>query len=102
MKITNSLRSRASHFFSDRHAYTRTAGFFSRAYSLRNNLDRRNPVTGQRDNNDDIEMNAITMAHKVDSYGTCCNRFVMICGSNIPTGSSQMGNAPCVILTKRV
>ena len=68
MKTTNSLRSRASHFFSDRYACTRTAGFFSRACRLRNNPDRCNPVAGLRDNNDDIEMNAITMAHKVDSY----------------------------------
>jgi hypothetical protein len=30
-----------------------------------------------------------------------CRKFTMICGSNIPSGSSQMGNVRCVILTKR-
>ena len=29
------------------------------------------------------------------------NRFTTTCGSNIPTGSSQMANPPCVILTSR-
>ena len=31
----------------------------------------------------------------------CCNRFTMICGSNIPIGSSQMESLRCVILTRR-
>ena len=29
------------------------------------------------------------------------NRFTTTCGSNIPNGSSQMANPPCVILTSR-
>ena len=40
----------------------------------------------------------ITKSTPTPSFG---NRFTTICGSNIPNGSSQMVNAPWVILTRR-
>jgi hypothetical protein len=48
-------------------------------------------------------MNTIAMAHRVATLTrTCSNRFAMISGSNIPSGSSQMESLRSVMLTKRV
>src|SRR5438045_9534567 len=41
----------------------------------------------------------VTKSTPTSSFG---DRFTTTCGSNIPNGSSQMANPPCVILTRRV
>ena len=39
--------------------------------------------------------------HQIHTYTDSGNRFTTTYGSNIPNGSSQMANLPCVILTRR-
>ena len=67
MKTTNSLRSRASHFFSDRYACRERPDSLVELIAfgiilIAVTLSLGHAIT------DDTEMNAITMAHKVDSY----------------------------------
>ena len=43
----------------------------------------------------------IVMSHQISPTPSSSNRFTTTCESNIPNGSSQMANPPCVILTMR-